>query len=94
MAKKRDIGQEILDSIREIKAGKGKRFRVSDPEQIVATREAVGLSQAEFALMLGISPRTLQDWEQGRRQPNQPAQSLLTVASKRPDIIREVLLEG
>jgi putative transcriptional regulator len=41
-------------------------------------------------LILGISLRTLQDWEQGRRRPNQAAQSLLAVAAKRPDVMREV----
>jgi putative transcriptional regulator len=90
---KRNIGQELLDSIREIKAGKGKSFRVSTPEQIIETRAAVGVSQSEFADLLGISCRTLQDWEQGRRQPNQSAQSLLTIARKRPDVVKETLLD-
>jgi putative transcriptional regulator len=91
---KRDIGQELLDSIREIKAGKGKKTRVSTPEQIIETRAAVGVSQSEFAGLLGISCRTLQDWEQGRRQPNQSAQSLLTIARKRPDVVKETLLDA
>ena len=87
---KRDIGKEILDSIREIKAGGGRRYRFTAPEEIKQIREGVGVSQANFARMLGISLRTLQDWEQGRRRPNQAAQSLLAVAAKRPDVMREV----
>lgn len=87
---KRNIGRELLDSVREIKAGGGRRYRVVRPAQIRSIRERVGVSQAEFARMLGISLRTLQDWEQGRRQPNQAAQSLLAIAAKRPDVMREV----
>jgi len=49
------------------------------------------LSQSAFAAMLGVSPRTLQDWEQGRRKPSGPALSLLKVAALRPDAIREAI---
>ena len=87
---KRNIGQELLDSVREIKAGGGTRYRFTTSEEIRQIREGVGVSQANFARMLGISLRTLQDWEQGRRQPNQAAQSLLAVAAKRPDVMLEV----
>jgi putative transcriptional regulator len=87
---KRNIGQEVIDSLREIKAGGGRRYRFTTPGEIRQIRECVGVSQANFARMLGISLRTLQDWEQGRRRPNQAAQSLLAVAAKRPDVMREV----
>jgi putative transcriptional regulator len=87
---KRNIGQEIVDSLREIKTGGGRRYRFTAPEEIRRIRDGVGVSQANFARMLGISLRTLQDWEQGRRRPNQAAQSLLAVAAKRPDVMREV----
>jgi putative transcriptional regulator len=51
-----------------------------------------GLSQQKFADMLGVSARTLQDWEQGRRRkPTGAARSLLAIAAKRPDVLREVL---
>jgi len=56
-----------------------------------AIRESMGLSQSAFAVMLGVSPRTLKDWEQGRRKPSGPALSLLKVAAKRPDAIREAI---
>ena len=88
---KRDIGQEILDSINEIKAGNVGRVQVYiTPAQIKAVRENVGVSQSSFAAMLNVSPRTLQEWEQGRRQPNGPARSLLAIAAKRPDVMQEV----
>jgi len=87
---KRNIGQEIVDSLREINTGGGSRYRFTAPEEIRQIRDGVGVSQANFARMLGISLRTLQDWEQGRRRPNQAAQSLLAVAAKRPDVMREV----
>ena len=88
---KRDIGQEILDSINEIKAGDVGRVRVYiTADQIKAVREKVGVSQSSFAAMLNVSTRTLQEWEQGRRQPNGPARSLLAVAAKRPDVMQEV----
>jgi putative transcriptional regulator len=51
-----------------------------------------GLSQQKFADMLGVSARTLQDWEQGRRKPTGAARSLLAIAAKRPDVLREVLV--
>ena len=68
MIKKRDIGQEILDGIRDLKAGKvGKVVNVPAVAEI---REKMGLSQSRFATLLGVSVRTLQDWEQGRRTPS------------------------
>jgi len=88
---KRDIGQEILDSINEIKAGNVGRVQVYiTPAQIKAIREKVGVSQSSFAAMLNVSARTLQEWEQGRRQPNGPARSLLAIAAKRPEVMQEV----
>jgi len=50
-----------------------------------------GLSQARFASVLGVSKRTLQEWEQGRRKPTGAARSLLAIATKRPEVLREVL---
>jgi len=86
----RNIGQEILDAVREIQAGGGKHVQVKDSPVVEACQKA-GLSQAEFAKLLGVSLRTLQEWEQGRRQPSGPAQSLLKIAIQRPDVLHEVL---
>ena len=83
---KRNIGQEILDSIRAIKAGKGRKFTVNIPQDIKEIRGDLHLTQAAFAALLGVSERTLQDWEQGRRRPQGPALSLLKIASEHPKV--------
>jgi putative transcriptional regulator len=66
----RDVWQEVLDGVREIKAGRGKRTRVMAKSRIVRLRLNTGLSQAQFAAALGVSKRTLEQWEQGRREPS------------------------
>jgi putative transcriptional regulator len=60
---------------------------------IAATRARSGLSQERFADLLGVSPRTVQEWEQGRRQPSGAARSLLAIAARRPEVLREVFKE-
>ena len=88
--KERDLGQEILQGVKEIKAGKTGRSYTVASFPIVRIREKSGLSQGEFAELLGISVRTLQDWEQGRREPSGAAKTLLKVAERHPDVLREV----
>jgi len=87
---KRDIGAELLQSVREMKAGKRGRVHQIAVSPVIEARHKVGLSQAQFALLLGVSKRTLQDWEQGRRAPSEAAKSLLKVAEKRPEVLREI----
>jgi putative transcriptional regulator len=89
MAKaKRNIGQEILDGLREIKSGEyGRVINVPD---VASIRTKTGLSQARFAVLLGVSVRTLQDWEQGRRAPSGAARTLLMVADRNPHALLEV----
>jgi putative transcriptional regulator len=86
----RDIGAELLQSVREMKAGKRGRVHRIAVSPVLEARHKVGLSQARFAVLLGVSKRTLQDWEQGRREPSGAAKSLLKVAEKRPDVLREI----
>ncbi len=90
MEKGRDIWQEVLDGVREIQAEKGKRVSVSLPAA-ARVRKALGLSQREFAEILGVSIRTLQDWEQGRRRPSGAAATLLRIVEKHPDLLRETM---
>lgn len=90
MEKGQDIWQEILDGVKEIQAGKGKKVSVSLPPA-ARVRKASGLSQVEFAKVLGVSVRTLQDWEQGRRKPSGAAATLLKIAEKNPDLLRETI---
>lgn len=87
---KRDIGKEILDGIRAIKSGQGRKTRVKIPEDIAKIRKALHLSQSGFAALMGVSERTLQEWEQGRRTPAGPATSLLRIAEKHPEAFLDI----
>jgi putative transcriptional regulator len=88
--KSRNLGEEILQGIRDVKAGRiGRRFTVNS-FAIVRAREKSGLSQAQFAALLGVSVRTLQEWEQGRREPSAAAQILIKVAEKRTKALRGI----
>jgi len=86
----RDIGQEILQGIRDIKAGRIGRRYTTESYPIVRAREKSGLSQAKFAELLGVSIRTIQDWEQGRREPNAAAKTLIKVAELHPSVLRKI----
>jgi len=89
MAKaKRNIGLEILEGIRELK--RGEHGRVVNVPSVSSVRERTGLSQARFAQLLGVSIRTLQEWEQGRRAPSGAARTLLLIAQKNPQALLEV----
>lgn len=66
----------------------GKGLVVHSPA--LAARKTLGLSQAEFAKLLGVSVRMLQDWEQGRKQPSGAASTLLKVAAKHPDALLDL----
>jgi len=85
---KRNLGAEILEGLREIK--RGAHGRVTVVPAVSGIRERTGLSQSQFAQLLGVSVRTLQDWEQGRRAPSGAARTLLLVAAKHPKALLEV----
>jgi putative transcriptional regulator len=90
MAKaKRDIGKEILRGLKELRGG--ERGRNTVMPNVAKIRESTGLSQARFAQLLGVSPRTLQDWEQGRRAPSGAARTLLLIASKDPEALISIV---
>jgi putative transcriptional regulator len=86
----RDVWQEVLEGVREIKAGGGKRKRVEPQSQVVRARLNSGLSQTDFAAVLGVSKRTLEQWEQGRRKPSGAAQTLLKIAERHPEVLKDV----
>lgn len=85
---RRDIGMEILEGIREIK--RGEHGRVFNVPGVASIREKTGLSQSRFAELLGVSVRTLQDWEQGRRAPSGAARTLLLIADRNPAALLDV----
>lgn len=88
---KRNIGEELLQAVRDIKAGRVGRVSTVDVSPLASARQKIGLSQSEFARMIGVSRRTLQEWEQGRRTPSGAAKSLITIAIKNPEILKEIL---
>jgi putative transcriptional regulator len=73
---------------RKLKAARVFQFK---PADIKAVRDKLNVSQSEFALMIGVSVSTLQNWEQGRRQPEGPARALLKVAAENPEAVAEAL---
>lgn len=85
---KRNIGQEILEGIRQLK--RGEHDRVMKVPSVTSIREKTGLSQPRFAELLGVSVRTLQEWEQGRRAPSGAARTLLLIAKKNPHALLDV----
>jgi len=91
----RDIGMEILEGIRETKAHKAGKItlrtrQLSEPSAPQVIRKNLNLSQSAFAGMMGVSLRTIQDWEQGRRNPSGPARSLLRIAEQHPNVFMEL----
>ena len=86
--RKRNVGVEVLEGLRELKRGEIGRVRNLPP--IATTRERLGLSQSRFASLLGVSVRTLQDWEQGRRAPSGAARTLILIASRNPEVLLAV----
>ncbi len=93
---KADTFARLVASIKEageIKAGRRtpSRFYEIKPPDIRVVREHLDVSQGEFAVMIGVSTRTLQNWEQGRRQPEGPAKALLTIAAHNPAAVLDAL---
>jgi len=86
---RRDIWQEVLDGVREIKAGRGRHTQIEARSPVVRARLRSGLTQAQFAALLGVSRRTLEQWEQGRREPSGAAKTLIRVAELHPEVLRE-----
>lgn len=88
---KRDIGAELLAAVRAVKAGKVGAVNMVPVSIAAEARHRMGMSQSQFAGLLGVSVRTYQDWEQGRREPSPAAKTLLRVAATRPDAVHEAL---
>jgi putative transcriptional regulator len=82
--------EDLLTSVKQMRAGQAARITEVAITPAAEARARVGLSQQAFATLLGVSPRTLQDWEQGRREPTGAAKTLLRVAVSHPDVLREL----
>jgi len=92
---KRDIGQEILEGIHDIKAYKAgekvlRTHTITEPAPPQVIRAKLKLSQSAFAGLMGVSLRTVQDWEQGRRKPSGPAVALLRIADQKPEVFADL----
>jgi len=79
---------DLLASVRQMKAGKAARVTAIEVSAATEARNRVGMSQSEFAKLLGVSVRTLQDWEQGRREPSGATKTLLRIASQNPEAVK------
>ena len=79
---------DLLASVRQMKTGKAARVTAVEVSAATEARNRVGMSQSEFAKLLGVSVRTLQDWEQGRREPSGAAKTLLRIASQNPEAVK------
>lgn len=82
--------RDLLTSVKQMKRGEAARRTSVQLSAAAEARAHVGLSQEDFANLLGVSARTLQDWEQGRREPNGAARTLLRVAVAHPEVLREL----
>ncbi len=93
----RNVGLEILEGLQEIKAYKAGKLKLrtrelKEPSAPKEIRSRLNLSQAAFAALMGVSLRTLQDWEQERREPSGPAKSLLRIAEHYPEVFIKFVL--
>ena len=82
--------QDLLKSVKQMRRGQAARVNRVKVPQAAEARSRVGLSQQDFARLLGVSARTLQDWEQGRRKPTGAAKTLLRVAFSHPEVLLEL----
>jgi putative transcriptional regulator len=83
-----ELGLKLLASVRQMKAGLGTVAH----SPAAQARAVSGLSQAQFARLMGVSMRTLQEWEQGRRKPSGAAQTLLEVTTRHPEVLLELVV--
>ena len=79
---------DLLASVKQMRRGRAARVSKVKLPAAAEARASVGLSQQDFAQLIGVSARTLQDWEQGRREPTGAARTLLKVAVKHPKLLR------
>jgi len=82
--------EDLLESVEQMRRGQTARVSKVRLSAVAEARASAGLAQQEFAVLLGVSARTLRDREQGRREPTGAARTLLKVAVKHPKVLREL----
>ncbi len=82
--------EDLLQSVREMKENQRAKETAVPVSRVLTVRSKTGLSQKQFAALLGVSVRTLQDWEQGRREPSGAAKTLLRIAEQYPEALRDL----
>jgi putative transcriptional regulator len=88
---RRDLGKELLEAVEQMQRGEvGHVHRVAI-SPVARARLESGLSQSQFAELLGVSVRTLLEWERGRRQPTGAAKTLITIATNHPEVLQELI---
>jgi len=80
---------DLMESVRDMKAGRAARTHHVPLTPAADARAHAGLSQSQFAALLGVSVRTLQGWEQGRIQPSGAARTLIDIARRNPEVLRQ-----
>ena len=85
-----ELGNKLLESVRQMKRGEAARVTQVEVPKAAEVRHRMGLSQKEFAALLDVSLGTLRGWEQGRREPTGTARTLLRVAEKHPEALRDL----
>lgn len=86
----RDLNEELLVGIKQMLANKPAKVSVITETDVALARRKVNLTQVEFAKMLNISRRTLEAWEQGKRNPSGAAKTLIKLCIQNPDAIKEL----
>ena len=85
-----ELGELLLQSVQQMKAGEIAKVRHIAVNEAIEARQNTGFSQSEFAKIMGVSVRTLQGWEQGRRNPSGAAATLLKIATRHPEVLIEL----
>lgn len=85
-----EAGKTLLDDVLAIKSG--RQTKTWSPEQLLAisVRKKLNVSQPDFSKLLGVPVGTIRDWEQGRKQPDSAAITLIKVAQRHPEVLEEV----
>ncbi len=83
-------GQALLDDVLAIKAGASTKIWTPEQLLVISVRKQLKKTQADFSRLLGIPVATIRDWEQGRKQPDSAAVTLVKVAQKHPEVLEDI----